>query len=215
MLGLGSYKTAWTWLHQFRRAMARPGRDRLSGTVEVDETYLGGLEEGVSGRPTESKSLIAIAAQEDGAGIGRIRMKRLPDASAESRMAFLAETVEPDGTIHTAGWSGYQSTVSKGYSHRVTILKAKPDPASELLPRVHRIASLVKRWILGTHQGAISRDHLEFYLDEFTFRFNRRRSRNRGKLFYRLVQQAVVVDPVPYKALVRCAAAATGPDHNP
>jgi transposase-like protein len=158
--------------------------------------------------------LIAIAAQEDGAGIGRIRMKRIADASADSLMPFLREAVEPGSTIHTDGWLGYLPAESKGYVHRVTFLKGKKASASELMPRVHRIASLLKRWILGTHQGAISHEHLEFYLDEFTFRFNRRRSGNRGKLFYRLVQQAVVIDPVPYKSLVRCAAAATDPDHN-
>lgn len=209
VLGLGSYKTAWTWLHKFRRAMVRPGRDRLNGTVEVDETYLGGLEEGVRGRQTERKSLIAIAAQEDGAGIGRIRMKRIPDASADSLMPFLTEVVEPGSSIHTDGWLGYLPVESKGYVHRVTFLKGKKKSASELMPRVHRIASLLKRWILGTHQGAISHEQLEFYLDEFTFRFNRRKSGNRGKLFYRLVQQAVVVDPAPYKSLVRCSALAT------
>ena len=150
VLGLGSYKTAWTWLHKFRRAMVRPGRDRLSGTVEVDETYLGGLEEGVRGRQTERKSLIAIAAQEDGAGIGRIRMKRIPDASADSLMLFLAEAVEPGSTIHTDAWLGYVPVESKGYAHRVTFLKGKKESASELMPRVHRIASLLKRWILGT-----------------------------------------------------------------
>ena len=127
---------------------------------------------------------------------------------------FLAEAVEPGSTIHTDGWLGYAQAESKGYAHRVTFLKGKKESPSELMPRVHRIASLLKRWILGTHQGAISHEHLEFYLDEFTFRFNRRRSRNRGKLFYRLVQQAVVVDPVPYKSLVRCATAGTDSGHN-
>lgn len=214
VLGLGSYKTAWTWLHKLRRAMVRPGRDRLSGTVEVDETYLGGLEEGVRGRQTDRKSLIVIALQEDGAGIGRIRMKRIPDASADSLLAFLAEAVEPGSTVHTDGWLGYLPVEGKGYIHRVTIVNGKSESASELLPRVHRIASLVKRWILGTHQGAVSHEHLEFYLDEFTFRFNRRRSRDRGKLFYRLAQQAVIVDPVPYKSMVRCNSDAPDPDHN-
>jgi transposase-like protein len=214
VLGLGSYKTAWTWLHKFRRAMVRPGRDRLTGRVEVDETYLGGLEEGVRGRQTERKSLIAIGAQEDGAGIGRIRMKRIQDASADSLMAFLQEAIEPGSSVHTDGWLGYLPTEDKGYVHEVTFLKGKKESASQLMPRVHRIASLLKRWILGTHQGAVSHEHLEFYLDEFTFRFNRRRSRNRGKLFYRLVQQAVVVDPVPYKSLVRCAAVGSDADHN-
>lgn len=214
VLGLGSYKTAWSWLHKLRRAMVRPGRDRLSGMVEVDETYLGGLEEGVRGRQTERKALIVIAAQEDGGGIGRIRMKRIADASAKNLMAFLAEAVEPGSTIHTDGWVGYDPAKGQGYVHRVTFLKGKKQSASELMPRVHRIASLLKRWILGTHQGAVSHEHLEFYLDEFTFRFNRRRSRNRGMLFYRLAQQAVIVDPVPYKSLVRCTAAAPGADHN-
>jgi transposase-like protein len=214
VLGLGSYKTAWTWLHKFRRAMIRPNRDRLTGRIEVDETYLGGLQEGVRGRQTERKSLIAIAAQEDGAGIGRIRMKRIPDASADSLMAFLQEAIEPGSIVHTDGWVGYDPTKGKGYVHEVTFLKGKKESASHLMPRVHRIASLLKRWILGTHQGAVSHEHLEFYLDEFTFRFNRRRSRNRGKLFYRLVQQAVAVDPMPYKSLVRCAAVGSDADHN-
>ncbi|MBL8291010.1 MAG: IS1595 family transposase [Bryobacterales bacterium] len=214
VLGLGSYKTAWTWLHKFRRAMVRPGRDRLTGRVEVDETYLGGLEGGVRGRQTERKSLIAIAAQEDGPGIGRIRMKRIPDASADSLMPFVQEAIEPGSIVHTDGWLGYLPVEGKGYLHQVTIVQGKEESASQLMPRVHRVASLVKRWILGTHQGAVSHEHLEYYLDEFTFRFNRRRSGNRGKLFYRLVQQAVIVDPVPYKSMVKCAAGDTDPDHN-
>lgn len=214
VLGLGSYKTAWTWLHKFRRAMVRPGRDRLTGRVEVDETYLGGLEEGVRGRQTERKSLIVIAAQEDGPGIGRIRMKRIPDASADSLLGFVKEAIEPGSTVHTDGWIGYDPLEGIGYGHDITFLKGKKESASELMPRVHRIASLLKRWILGTHQGAVSHEHLEYYLDEFTFRFNRRRSRNRGKLFYRLVQQAVAIGPVPYKSMVKCAAAAEESDHN-
>ena len=212
VLGLGSYKTAWTWLHKFRRAMVRPGRDRLTGRVEVDETYLGGLEQGARGRQTERKSLIVIAAQEDGPGIGRIRMSPIPDASADSLMTFIQAAIEPGSTVHTDGWLGYLPLESKGYDHEVTFLSGKKQSASELMPRVHRVASLLKRWILGTHQGAVSHEHLEYYLDEFTFRFNRRRSRNRGKLFYRLVEQAVAVDPVPYKSMVRCASA--NPDYN-
>ena len=214
VLGLGSYKTAWTWLHKFRRAMVRPGRDRLTGRVEVDETYFGGLEEGVPGRQTERKSLIVIAAQEDGPGIGRIRMKRIPDASADSLMEFVKEAIEPGHTVHTDGWAGYDPLEGIGYGHDITFLKGKKESASELMPRVHRIASLLKRWILGTHQGAVSHEHLEYYLDEFTFRFNRRRSANRGKLFYRLVQQAVAVDPAPYKSMIRCAAVGADRGHN-
>jgi len=214
VLGLGSYKTAWTWLHKMRRAMVRPDRDRLSGRVEVDETYLGGLEEGARGRQTERKALIVIAAQEDGPGIGRIRMRRIPDASADSLIPFVEEAITPGSIVHTDGWLGYSPVEAKGYVHDVTFLRGKKKTASELLPRVHRVVSLLKRWLMGTHQGAVTHEHLDYYLDEFTFRFNRRRSGNRGKLFYRLVQQAVAVAPVPYKAMVKCAAVGAG-DHNP
>jgi transposase-like protein/Zn ribbon nucleic-acid-binding protein len=213
VLGLGSYKTAWTWLHKMRRAMVRPDRDRLSGRVEVDETYLGGLEEGARGRQTERKALIIIAAQEDGPGIGRIRMRRIPDASASSLISFVEDAIIPGSIVHTDGWSGYSLVESKGYIHDVTVMRGKKKTASELLPRVHRVTSLLKRWLMGTHQGAVSHEHLDYYLDEFTFRFNRRRSANRGKLFYRLVQQAVVVAPVPYKHMIKCLAAGTS-DHN-
>ena len=202
VLGLGSYKTAWSWLHKLRRAMVRPGRDRLSGRVEVDEAYLGGLEEGVHGRQTEAKSLVAVAAQENGAGLGRIRMRTIPDASAESLMGFVEETIEPGSELHTDGWLGYEPLEGRGFRHTVTFLKGRPESASQLLPRVHLVVSLLKRWLAGTHQGAVSRRHLDYYLDEFTFRFNRRKSRSRGKLFYRLVQQAVSVAPAPYKSMV-------------
>lgn len=201
-LGLGSYKTAWTWLHKLRRAMVRPGRDRLHGVVEVDETFIGGLEEGVRGRQTEDKVLVVIAAEEDGAGIGRIRMRTVVDASAESLMAFVREGVEPGTLLHTDGWVGYASAETQGYPHRVTVLSGRKESASKLMPRVHRVASLVKRWLLGTHQGAVSREYLDDYLDEFTFRFNRRNSKSRGKLFYRLAQQAVALEPVPFKNIV-------------
>ena len=214
ILGLGSYKTAWTWLHKLRRAMVRPGRDRLSGTIEVDETYLGGVEEGVSGRQTESKALIVVAAQEDGKGIGRIRMRRILDASAESLMPFVEDAIVPGSVVHTDGWLGYLPTEGKGYVHRVTFLQGNKKSASELMPQVHRVVSLLKRWLLGTHQGAVSHEHLDYYLDEFTFRFNRRTSRSRGKLFFRLLQQAVAVEPAPYKSMVRCAAPAKIQDHN-
>ena len=125
----------------------------------------------------------------------------------------MQQAIEPGSTVHTDGWLGYLPVQGKGYVHEVTFLQGKKESASELMPRVHRVASLLKRWILGTHQGAVSHEHLEYYLDEFTFRFNRRRSRNRGKLFYRLVQQAVAVDPVLYKSIVRCAVVGAGPDH--
>ena len=213
VLGLGSYETAWTWLHKLRRAMVRPGRDRLSGRVEVDETYLGGLEEGTRGRGTTKKALIAVAAQEDGKGVGRIRMRRVKNASAKELHPFVEESVERGSVVHTDGWEGYTGLPDKGYKHEVTVLSQREESASDLLPRVHRVASLLKRWLMGTHQGAVSHEHLDYYLDEFTFRFNRRRSRHRGKLFYRLVQQAVAVKPVPYRSLVAQCRARKPQDH--
>lgn len=211
VLGLGSYETAWTWLHKLRRAMVRPGRDRLSGRVEVDETYVGPGDEGTQGRDAAGKALVAIAAQEDGQGIGRIRMARVPDASATSLLPFVSGAVETGSVIHTDGWSGYSSLDAKGYTHEATPLKGRPGAATKMLPRVHHVASLLQRWLMGTHHGAISHEHLDYYLDEFTFRFNRRTSASRGKLFYRLLQQAVQVGPVPYPSLVKNV---RGPKHN-
>jgi transposase-like protein/ribosomal protein L37AE/L43A len=202
VLGLGSYETAWTWLHKLRRAMVRPGRDRLDGETEVDETYVGGVEPGKRGRSRGNKALVVIAAQVDGEGIGRTRIQRIPDASSRSLLAFIREAIEPGSSVTTDGWEGYEGLKCLNYSHKVRVIRGSGKTASTLLPRVHRVASLLKRWLLGTHQGAVSREHLDYYLDEFTFRFNRRRSRHRGKLFYRLVQQAVVTQPVPYRALV-------------
>ena len=202
VLGLGSYQTAWAWLHKLRRAMIRPGRDRLSGRVEVDETFVGGLG-GAQGRSTATKALIVVAAEEVGRGIGRIRIRRIPDGSAKSLQAFVEEAIEPGSLVHTDGWHGYDRLERNGYRHQVTFLRGNDALAAELLPRVHRVVSLLKRWLLGTHQGAVSQAHLDYYLDEFTFRFNRRTSRHRGKLFFRLVQQAVAVEPVPYARLVQ------------
>jgi transposase-like protein len=182
--------------------MVRPGRERLSGVVEVDETYWGSSEEGVSGRQTERKALIAVAVEEKGAGMGRLRMRRVRDASAASLIPFVEESVEPGSLLHSDGWLGYEPLEKKGYRHRIVFLSGRRKEASELLPRVHMAISLLKRWMLGTHQGAISHEHLDYYLDEFVFRFNRRSSRSRGKLFYRLVQQAVAVEPTPYRSIV-------------
>ncbi len=197
VLGLGSYQTAWTWLHKLRRAMVRPDRDRLSGWVEVDETYFGGLEEGRTGRGHVAKALIVIAVQAEGPAIGRIRMRVIPDASADSLHGFVRDCVEPGSTLHTDGWQGYAGLGKAGYDHEITRRGKDPRQAGKLLHRVHRAISLLKRWLLGTHQGGISHPHLEYYLDEFTFRFNRRKSGSRGKLFFRLVQQAMVTAPEP------------------
>jgi transposase-like protein len=151
VLGLRSYKTAWTMLHKLRRAMVRPGRDRLQGRVEVDEAFAGGEEKGVHGRQTEAKAMIAVAAEEDGDGIGRIRMRHIPNASSESLMPFIADSVQPGSVVHTDGWLGYQPLEGKGYRHKLTFLKGNNKTASELMPRVHLAVALLKRWLMGTH----------------------------------------------------------------
>lgn len=202
-LGLGSYVTAWVWLHKLRRAMVRPGRDRLRGSVEVDETYVGGVEINVHGRETEAKSIVAIAAEEDGSGIGRIRLRRVPNVSAESLIPFVEEAVEPGSAVHTDGWRGYNELEEKGYTHKVTNIARSGQLAHELMPRAHRVAALLKRWLLGTHQNYVSPKHLDYYLDEFTFRFNRRNSSHRGQLFWRLMQQAVAIGPTTYADILK------------
>ena len=203
VLGLGSYQTAWTWLHKLRRAMVRQGRDRLSGQVEVDETYVGGEEQGARGRRTERKAIVAIAVElHDPKGFGRIRMRRVADVSAASLTPFVCDMVKPGSTIHTDGWNGYNDLPKVGFERRAIVVSATGDPASVAMPAVHRVASLLKRWLLGTHQGAVRNQHLDYYLDEFTFRFNRRTSRSRGMLFYRLMQQASVTQPTRYRDLI-------------
>ena len=202
ILGLGSYQTAWAWLHKLRRAMVRPGRDLLGGAVEVDETYVGGRETGAVGRQTKTKSIVAIAAEVRGRGTGRIRMSRVEDVAARSLIPFVQTTVAPGATVRTDGWSAYsglanQGVATGGNGSRLVVI------AHIVMPlRVHRVAALLDRWWLGIHHGAIDADHLDYYLDEFTFRFNRRRSQARGLLFFRLLPQAVQHEPVPYKGLV-------------
>jgi len=209
-LGLGTYWTAWTWLHKLRRAMVRPGRDRVSGTIEVDETYWGAEEKGVIGRLTHEKTLIIVAAQRDGKKVGRIRLGRLPALTKKKVHAFVRQAVEPGSTLVTDGLNVYSGVTE--YKHRPIILKQESEDASSLLPLVHRVVSLLKRWLLGTHQGAVHPEHLDYYLDEFTFRFNRRTSVSRGKLFFRLMQNAVQVPPAPYRDLNKHVS--PGPDHN-
>ena len=193
--------------------MVRPGRDRLSGTVEVDETYIGGVKPGKRGRGATGKSLVLIAAQCEGARIGRIRLVRIPDASAQSIEKALGDAVEPGAVILTDGWKGYTNVGTLGCTRE--IIRTTGEVGEDLLPHCHRVASLLKRWMMGTHQGAVSHEHLDYYLDEFTFRFNRRTSRYRGKLFYRLVQQAVGVEPTPYKDMVRHVRGRKPLEHNP
>ena len=201
ILGFGSYRTAWMWLHKLRRSMVRPGRDRLSGIVEVDESYIGGKKAGKRGRGAAGKALVVIAAQLDGSGIGRIRLRQVPDASAESLESAIEQAIEAGSKVRTDRWKGYNRLNRLGYIHEV--VREEADVGDNLLPSCHRTAGLLKRWLLGTHQGAVSGEHLDYYLDEFTFRFNRRTSRHRGKLFYRLLQQAVAIEPVPLKSMVK------------
>src|SRR5271165_141365 len=168
---------------------ARAGRDCLFGEIEIDEAYVGGPEAGKRGRQTEKKSIVVVAAEKNGRGIGRIRLRRVKDVSAESLLDFIRETVEPGATIHTDGWKGYAGLPIAGYKHRVAFVSGGDEQAHEVMPRVHNVAALLKRWLLGTLQGGVQQQHLDYYLDEFTFRFNRRRSNARGLLFHRLAQQ--------------------------
>jgi transposase-like protein len=198
-MGFGSYHTSWAWLHKLRQAMVRPGRDKLSGTIEVDETYVGGEKPGKRGRGAAGKALVVIAAQQDNSRIGRIRLGRVGDASGESLGGFVETAIEPGSVAHTDGWQGYSGLQRLGYRHRV--VRQTAEVGDNLLPLAHRLAALLKRWLLGTYQGAVRPSYLDYYLDEYTFRFNRRTSRSRGKLFYRLAQQAVVTDPLAVKDL--------------
>lgn len=193
-LGFKRYETIWIWLHKLRTAMVRPDRDRLSGIVEVDETYIGGKKPGKRGRGAAGKSLVIVVVEDKDNHLGRIRLHRVTDASAASLIPVIQKSVEPGSLIRTDGWSSYAQLVSEGYKHEV--VRKDANVGDNLLPLVNRVVALVKKWLSGTHQGAIRPSHLDFYLDEFTFRFNRRTSRYRGKLFYRLVQQAVAIDPV-------------------
>ena len=202
ILGLGSYRTAWAWLHKLRRAMVTPNRDRLSGIIEVDETYIGGEKPGKRGRGAAGKALVVIAAEIDGKRIGRIRLRRVQDASGESLERAVQDAAREKSVIRTDAWNGYNRVRRLGYIHEV-VRDQIGEPGEDLLPYCHRVAALLKRWLLGTHQGAVSHEHLDYYLDEFTFRFNRRTSKHRGKLFYRLLQNAVCVEPVTFRQIVK------------
>ena len=200
MLGF-SYPTAWAWLHKLRRAMVTPGRNLLSGIIEADEAYIGGKRPGKRGRGAEGKSLVFIGTEVNESCIGRIRLQRIPDASAQSLEDAINKNIKAGSTIQTDGWRGYVNLNSIGYTHEV--VRKDADIGDNLLPSCHRVSSLLKRWLLGTHQGAVSHKHLDYYLDEFTFRFNRRTSKHRGKLFVRLLENAVQIEPIPFTKIVR------------
>jgi transposase-like protein len=203
-LEIGSYQTAWAMLGRLRSVLVRPGRDRLAGRVEVDETYIGGEEPGLrGGRARGKKVLTGIAVEvKEPKGIGRCRMALLADASSASLHPFVTGCVEPGATVITDAWMGYHGLAGLGYVHQrrsQRAARARGDDPGKLLPAVHRVASLAKRWLLSTHQGSVEEAHLQSYLDEFVFRFNRRRSRSRGLVFYRLLELAAGHDPVRYR----------------
>ena len=210
VLGLGSYRTAWSLLHKLRRTMVRPGQEPLQGLVEVDESYLGAPEPGKRGRQHGAKTLIVAAVECVGQRkLGRIRLRQVRAASARELETFIRESIEPGATVRTDDWLGYRGLKAQSYIHEPIPMQVPPTVEEAVLPRVHLVFSLLKRWLMSTHQGAVRHSHLDYYLDEFTFRFNRRTSASRGKLFYRLIEQAVAIPPHPYHVLRGPAAAAT------
>jgi len=192
-----SYRTAWKMLHRYRIAMVRSEREQLSGIVEIDESLVGGVDHGGKRGRGADKAIVVIAIEiKEPMGFGRVRMRHIPDASGDKLVPFVCDVVTPGTTIQTDGWGGYNDLQQNGFVHQKKVLSSNDDPAHISMPGVHRIASLLKRWILGTHQGSVSVEHLQSYLEEFTFRFNRRTSRSRGLVFYRLLEQAVNTGPI-------------------
>src|SRR3954447_21752861 len=206
-LGFGSYGTAWTWLHKLRKAMVRPDRQPLAGRVEADETHVGGPRPGKRGRGAAGKALVGGAVEAGrgearGRRLGRLRLAALPDASAESLEAFLAANVAEPATVATDGWRGHLGLPAKGYDHDPVNIGAAWGDAALRLPGIHLVFSLVERWLLGTHHGAVGEKHLPAYLDEYAFRFNRRTAKRISHGFARLIEQAVKTRPATYREIV-------------
>jgi transposase-like protein len=147
VLGFGSYQTAWTMLHKIRTAMVRPDRALLRGTVEIDETYVGGTEMDMRGRQTARKAIVAVAVETnpEGRGIGRVRLARVPNVTAKSLVGFVLQNVEAGTTVRTDGWKAYTQLSQYGYTHGQINVRASGDPAHVSMPAVHRIAALLKR----------------------------------------------------------------------
>ena len=210
-MGFGSYQTAWSWLHKIRKAMVRPERPLLSQRVEADETYVGGPRPGTPGRGAAGKTRVAGAVetgrgQARGRRLGRLRLAVVPDVSAKSLEGFLAGAVARPASVATDGWSGYAGLAPAGWRHEPLNLSASWGDAALRLPAIHLVFGLAKRWLLGTHHGAVSSKHLPAYLDEFTFRFNRRTAKSISHRFARLIEHAVQIQPTPYRALIATAA---------
>ena len=200
-LGLG-YQTAWSWLQKIRGAMVRPNRQPLSGEVEIDESYVGGPEAGKPGRGAEEKAIVTAAVEKRGRGCGRVRLGLVPNVSAAALIGFVEKHLGHGETAHTDGWRGYAKLGKTGYQHIVSVLSQLDQTAAEVLPRVHLIFSLLKRWILGTHQGSVSFKHLDGYLEEFTFRFNRRLARRITHGANRLLGIAMATPSRPFWKIV-------------
>jgi len=201
-LGFGSYETAWAWLHKLRRAMVRPERDLLTGVVELDETFLGGRSAGKKGGSTDKVPVMVAVERLDSGRLGRARFGVADRAGSTELLDFACATVAPGSLIRTDGARTLRRLANLGYRHDYITGYNAPD-LDEVMPGVHLVASLLKRWIAGTLQHHISRQQLPYYLDEYSFRFNRRTSRARGMLFYRLLQQAVQTDPHPLNELTK------------
>lgn len=201
VLGLRSYETAWAWMHKMRRAMVRPDRDLLSGQVEVDETFVGGVSPGRQGGGTDKVPVMVAVERAGGRRLGRARLEVAERAGTTGLVDFATRTVQPGSTIHTDGATMLRKLGSLGYQHHYTVGMRSTDPTS-VLPGVHLTASLLKRWLTGTMHYGVQPHQLPYYLDEFTFRFNRRTATRRGLLFYRLLQQAVATEPHPLSDLL-------------
>ncbi|XER13287.1 IS1595 family transposase ISGba1 [Sporomusa aerivorans] len=192
-----SYKVAWMMLHRFRIAMVSRERTQLSGNIEIDETFIGGVKQGGKRGRGATKSIVVIAVEiKQPKGFGRVRMRYVPDSSSDSLLPFVLDVVAPGSLILTDGWRSYNGLHDLGYSHKIVRLSESGDPAHVSMPGVHRISGLLKRWILGTLQGSLIPEHLQSYLEEFTFRFNRRTSGSRGLVFRRLLEHSVAAEPV-------------------
>lgn len=191
------YRVAWTMLQRFRVAMVDVERNQLSGNIEVDETLIGGVKRGGKRGRGTVKSIVVIAIEiKEPIGFGRVRMRHIPDASSASLVPFVCDVIAPGSVVHTDGWGAYNGLSEYGFTRRVTVQSSSGDPAHVSMPGVHRVSSLLKRWILGTHQGSVVPEHLQSYLEEFTFRFNRRTSGSRGLVFRRLLERAVATSPI-------------------